>query len=527
MATAPVSAELRDPVRISGSRETPALSAGRGGGARRRLVRPRVLLTTEGTYPYVMGGVSSWCDLLVKSLTGFDWQVLPIVAPRRAAADVRAARPRAARSGGSRSGQRSSPKRRDGRGGDRRRAARRCPRSSCATCRRGRATPRRWWRRGSGAGASRPACAGPSAPTRGWASFLAGLREVLAERVPEAGTPPALDLVEAATLYQTLYWVARTAAAPTPDDRRAARDRRRVVGDPRRRPQGLHRTPMVLTEHGVYVREAYLAAARNGESPGSRFAATRLARGLARDRLCGRRRGLAGHRRQRLVGDGARHRPRRRSSCSTTGCSRRPSRRPPPRDARPSCRSAASIRSRTSHTMLRVAAQTLRFVPERPLPALRPGAARRGDLRALVRGAARTARARRALPLHGPDGRSHGVVRAADVVLMTSISEGLPMSILEAMGQARPVVSTGVGGVPEVVRGCGDGVRARRRPRAGDGGRHAAAQPRAGLAARAGAGTAGSGASSTSRPASTATASCSATLTGKAHTDTGSAGVRV
>ena len=47
---------------------------------------------------------------------------------------------------------------------------------------------------------------------RGWTAFLAGLREVLDERIPEAGTPPALDLVEAAKLYQTLYWVARTAA---------------------------------------------------------------------------------------------------------------------------------------------------------------------------------------------------------------------------------------------------------------------------------------------------------------------------
>ena len=50
----------------------------------------------------------------------------------------------------------------------------------------------------------------------GWASFLDGLADVLAERVAEAGTPPRLDLVEAAPLYQTLYWVARTAAAPTP-----------------------------------------------------------------------------------------------------------------------------------------------------------------------------------------------------------------------------------------------------------------------------------------------------------------------
>jgi hypothetical protein len=43
--------------------------------------RPRVLLLTEGTYPYAMGGVSSWCELLVNGLSEFDWQVLPIVAP--------------------------------------------------------------------------------------------------------------------------------------------------------------------------------------------------------------------------------------------------------------------------------------------------------------------------------------------------------------------------------------------------------------------------------------------------------------
>ncbi len=73
---------------------------------------------------------------------------------------------------------------------------------------------------------------------------------------------------------------------------------------------------------------------------------------------------------------------------------------------------------------------------------------------------------------HGPDaelvaraaGRSGGAVRmagfrtdpvdimhAADVVCLTSAVEALPMSVLEAMSVARPVIATRVGGVPELV----------------------------------------------------------------------------
>ena len=190
--------------------------------------RPRVLLTTEGTYPYVVGGVSSWCDLLVNSLTEFDWQVLPIIGahgqPRRFQLPPHAREvgpieiwserlPRAVAARGARADRRSRRARaQPDRLGRRHRRARREPRLVPA----------------------QPGRRAPGVPLRpGWDGFLAALGEVLAERVPEAGTPPALDQLEAAQLYQTLYWVARTAAAPDARGRRPARDRGRLVGDPR------------------------------------------------------------------------------------------------------------------------------------------------------------------------------------------------------------------------------------------------------------------------------------------------------
>src|SRR5262249_1496011 len=44
---------------------------------------------------------------------------------------------------------------------------------------------------------------------------------------------------------------------------------------------------------------------------------------------------------------------------------------------------------------------------------------------------------------------------AADVFLLTSISEGIPLTLIEAMAARLPIVSTNVGGVSEVVE---DGV---------------------------------------------------------------------
>ncbi|HWI72475.1 MAG TPA: DUF3492 domain-containing protein [Baekduia sp.] len=448
MATAPASSELREPVAASGSRGTAARA---WGGGKPHPARRRILLTTEGTYPYIMGGVTSWCDRLVNSLTEFDWQVMPIVAPQGRPPTL-ALPPHATEIGPVEVWSEELPKVARGGRGDRRsgvelpsmlvrnllgwEGSTDAVAAACVWCRRHPGSVRRSFRL-----------------ARGWASFLEGLGAVLAERIPEAGTPPELDLVEAATLYQTLYWVARTAAVPTPPTDALHVTAAGWAAIPAVVHKALHQTPMVLTEHGVYVREAYLAAARNGDSPGSRFAATRLARGLARtayatadvvspvtDANAFWELGLGIDPNKILVLYNGLQPPSEPT--------------PPPRT-----QTVVSVGRldplKDAHTMLRVAAQTTahlrgaRFLHYGPVP--------RGE----------EIYSRSCLALHarlglgdrfrfmGPTADPTGVVRASDVVLMTSISEGLPIAILEAMGQARPVVSTGVGGVPEVVRGCG------------------------------------------------------------------------
>ena len=90
-------------------------------------------------------------------------------------------------------------------------------------------------------------------------------------------------------------------------------------------------------------------------------------------------------------------------------------------------------------------------VARRTVPAVRLLIVGEGDERPTIEAGIRQKNLEHHVRLAGGRGDVADLLAAADAFLMSSISEGIPLTIIEAMAAELPVVSTAVGGIPEMI----------------------------------------------------------------------------
>lgn len=421
-----------------------------GRGNARDAAGSDVLMITEGTYPFVMGGVSTCCHQLLAGIPELRWDILALVTPTHRTRPAYDLIPNA----------RLLPPVVIWEERSRLTFARADPAGSWvpATILRSlvswqgsmaRLTEALVWCRNNPRAVARA-----FSSKAAWDQWHEAVDDLAREDHADGGRFPALDRYQSAELYRTIHWIARVASTPTPPARILHVTAAGWAGIPAIVHKALHGTPMVLTEHGVYVREAYLAWSRPSIDPGDRTIATRIARGLAK--------AVYHHAdivapvtnfnvtwERALGAEPDRIRPILNGIRVPEGVPSEP----------PGTRVVTSVGRidplKDVKTMLRVAAEVVRMVPDCTFVHHGPVAPGQGDYAASCRRLHADLGLGDRFRFNGPTHDPQGAVRAADVVLLTSISEGLPMAVLEAMSEARPVVATNVGGVPDVLAGVG------------------------------------------------------------------------
>ncbi|HET7566786.1 MAG TPA: GT4 family glycosyltransferase PelF [Gaiellaceae bacterium] len=427
--------------------------------------RPTALLTTEGTYPYEGGGVSTWCDVLVRELAEFDFAVLAIAGgptpvlrwelppnarvawipvweggdpsltlePGLAWTDVRR---RARRTTDEEIERRFVPP-------FRRilRALRDPAEDAGSAC-------HALWRFGRSyhwktAWLSRPA----------WRAF-ADDQAAAAEESDERFMPSVADLT---TGMQWLYNLLLPLAAPLP---RAGLVHATIASSavlPGIVAAHEHGTPLVVTDHGVSIRERYLAVSATEMSAyGKRLL---IAVGALLSRLA--------YTHAACVAPVANYNRRWEERYGATPERTRtiyngvdpnlfvPRPKPESTAGRPTVVAAARVMPvKDVETMIEAAAVARREIP---------------DVRFLVYGAtdvdlAYTERCRALVASLGLEdtfvfagfhARPAELYAEGDISILSSISEGFPYTVLESMACGRPVAATDVGGVREALEGAG------------------------------------------------------------------------
>jgi glycosyltransferase involved in cell wall biosynthesis len=412
--------------------------------------RPRVVMTTEGTYPYFLGGVSSWCKLVIAEIDNVDWLLVPIVPATVESKPLFDLPPHASIATSIRLWSMSPARNRQ------------APHAQAdltdlpsalaetllswdpspahltellVTCRVHARSLRSAFR-----------------SRRAWRLYCKVLRRMWLGADSQFVVEPSV--AETVQLYQTLYWVAQTAAAPTPRADLIHVTAAGWAAIPALVDRALHGTPILLTEHGMYVRESYLGSVLRDDPPGFQWINTRIARSLS----------IAACRAAEVVSpvtsthvaweellgtDPQRIRP-------IPNGVRLPEHEPP---TLPDTKTVVMVGRfdplKDIHTALRTAAQVVRQVPEARF-------LHYGPVDVMQK-----AYAESCYQLHEQLGLGNSfqfmgstndvtsALHAADVVISTSISEGLPIAVLEAMAQGRPVAATAVGGVRDTLNGCG------------------------------------------------------------------------
>ncbi|MER7275678.1 GT4 family glycosyltransferase PelF [Dactylosporangium sp. NPDC000244] len=420
----------------------------------------RVVLVNEGTYPYATGGVTTWCDQLVRGLSEVEWDLVAIVGtePDRPAialpGNVRSLRPVPV-------------------WGPARPARGRAERAAGLLCR-GMlgdsapdlvlfaeglraldelALPVRAPGRLDVLGRTRFGRRVGRHPLAG-----AGLADILLDAWAKAAADgirlPRLTLREADEAAVLLEHALRPLAAPLPEDAQLvhanANGLSAMVALAAKWRLGV---PFLMTEHGVYLRERYLAA--GAQPPGVKTALLRFHRALARlayweaDLVTP----VSGFNARWAVRHGADP-----AKLAVIGNGVDPERFPPlpGEPAEPVISWVGRIDPlKDLETLIRALAIVRQSIPDARLHLAGPVPDGNESYAADCRAVAESLGLGDAVTWAGPCASSREAFAAGQVAALSSISEGMPYTVLEAMMCGRPTVSTDVGGVAEAVGNAG------------------------------------------------------------------------
>jgi glycosyltransferase involved in cell wall biosynthesis len=429
-----------------------------------------VALINEGTYPYATGGVSTWCEQLVRGLSEVSWHLVTIVASGSARltvplpANVRSLTTVPVWGAGRRPRHRALA------------AAYRVCRGMLGDTEADRADFAHGLRELAAVAAARPMLA--YSRTTGRQSKAAVQARPAAGRHPLYGVPladllldawaeatgrgaalPRLTLREADEAAIHLEHAVRplSVSVPTVDMVHAnANGLSSLIALATKWRTGV---PFVMTEHGVYLRERYLAAA--DQSPGVKAALLRFHRALARlayteadaitpvsaFNMRWEVRHGADPWKVQIIPNGVD--PKRYDLVAGTPDTPTISwvgRIDPLKDLETLIQAVAMVRRKVPGTRLHLAG---------PVPAGNEAYAQ--TCRSLVAELGLT----EAVTFAGPCETSRAAFAVGHVAALSSISEGMPYTIVEAMMCGRPTVSTDVGGVAEMIGDTGLVVRPR------------------------------------------------------------------